>query len=203
MNAPDGPYRQALGAQASTLHPRLESYFSPLPPGRAGHGHGVLTRLGSRSPLRILMRPFQSRGAFYAGWADDVPFEVINRGEDGAVVAERRFHVSGEAWVMRDRVTLAGDGLMEDLIGAPPMLSAVFEVAVESGALVLRSHRMRIQLGRLRLRVPRPVAPRILLEERFLDELDRQQVSVSVDLPVLGRIYEYEGTFTYRIEEDS
>jgi len=149
------------------------------------------------------MRPFQPRGALYAGWAEDVRFEVINRGEGGAVIAERRFHLPGGDWVMRDRATLASDGLVEDLIGAPPVLSAEFDVSVESGALVLRSHRTRIHLGRLRLRVPRPVAPRIQLEERFLDELDRQQVSLSVDLPVLGRIYEYEGTFTYRIEEDS
>ena len=198
----DGPYRQALGERAAALHPRLESYFSPLPPGRVGRGHGVLTRIGSRSPLRVLMRPFQARGALYAGWAEDVPFEVINRGQDGAVVAERRFHLPGGDWVMRDRVTLAGEGAVEDLIGAPPALSAVFEVEVERGALVLRSRSTTVRLSRLRLRIPRPVAPRIHLEERFVDELERQQVSLSVDLPVLGRIYEYRGTFVHHIEEE-
>lgn len=198
----DGPYRQALGERAAALHPRLESYFSPLPPGRVGRGHGVLTRIGSRRPLRVLMRPFQARGALYAGWDEDVPFEVTNRGQDGAVVAERRFHLPGGDWVMRDRVTLAGEGAVEDLIGAPPALSAVFEVEVERGALVLRSRSTTVRLGRLRLRIPRLVAPRIHLEERFVDELERQQVSLSVDLPVLGRIYEYRGTFVHHIEEE-
>ena len=53
----DGPYRQALGERANALHPRLESYFSPLPPGRVGRGHGVLARLGTRSPLRAPSSP--------------------------------------------------------------------------------------------------------------------------------------------------
>lgn len=145
----------------------------------------------------------QARGALYAGWAEEVPFEVTNRGQDGAVVAERRFRVPGGDWVMRDRVRPAGEGLIEDLIGAPPALSAVFEVAVDRGALVLRSRSTAVRLGRLRLRVPRPVAPRIRLEERFVDELDRQQVSLTVDMPVLGRIYEYQGTFVHHIEEES
>lgn len=197
-----GPYRQALGKRASALHPRLESYFSPLPPGRVGRGRGVLTRVGTRSRLRALMRPLRARGAVYTGWAHDVPFDVTNRGEDGEVIAERRFHAPEGDWVMRDRVRLAGEGRVEDLIGDPPTLSAVFDVAVDSGALVLRSRDTTLRLGRVRLRIPRPMAPRIRLEERFLDELDRQQVALTVDMPVLGRIYEYEGTFVHRIEEE-
>lgn len=199
----DGPYRRALGERASALHPRLESYFSPLPPGRVGRGHGVLARIGTRSPLRVLMRPFRARGAVYSGWARDVPFEVTNRGEDGEVFAERRFRVPEGDWVMRDRVRRAGEGTVEDLIGDPPALSAVFDVDVDHGALVLRSRVTTLHLGRFRLPVPRPLAPRILLEERFVDELDRQQVSLTVDMPVLGRIYEYQGTFVHRIEEES
>ena len=198
----DGPYRQALGERANALHPRLESYFSPLPPGRVGRGHGVLARLGTRSPLRVLMRPFRASGGVYTGWARDVPFDLTNRGEDGEVIAERRFRVTEGDWVMRDRVRLVGEGAVEDLIGDPPTLSAVFDVAVDRGALVLRSRSTTVRLGRLRLRIPRLVAPRIHLEERFVDELDRQQVSLSVDLPVLGRIYEYRGTFVHHIEEE-
>lgn len=144
----------------------------------------------------------RARGAVYTGWAQDVPFDVANRGEDGEVIAERRFHVPEGDWVMRDRVRLAGEGMVEDLLGDPPALSAVFDVGVERGALVLRSRSTRVHLGRFRLRVPRPVAPRIRLEERFLDELERQQVSLSVDMPIIGRIYEYQGTFVHRIEEE-
>lgn len=198
----EGPYRQALGERASALHPRLESYFSPLPPGRVGRGHGVLTRIGTRSPMRALMRPFRARGAVYTGWARDVPFEVTNRGEDGEVSAERRFRVPEGDWVMRDRVRAVGEGAVEDLIGDPPILSAVFDVAVDRGALVLRSRETALHLGRIRLRIPRPVAPRIRLEERFVDELDRQQVALRVDMPVFGRIYEYEGTFVHHLEEE-
>ena len=91
---------------------------------------------------------------------------------------------------------------MEDLIGDPPTLSAVFDVAVDRGALVLLGRDTTVRLGRFRLRIPRVVAPRIRLEERFLDELDRQQVALTVDMPVLGRIYEYEGTFVHHIEEE-
>lgn len=39
----------------------------------------------------------------------------------------------------------------------------------------------------------------IRLTERFDDALDRQRMSLTVDAPLLGRVYEYRGDFTYRI----
>ncbi|WP_309618073.1 hypothetical protein [Salinibacterium sp.] len=47
-------------------------------------------------------------------------------------------------------------------------------------------------------RAPGEWSPRITLLERTAG--DAQHVSLRLDAPILGRLYEYEGTFTYAIE---
>ncbi len=69
--------------------------------------------------------------------------------------------------------------------------------------LHLTSRAVGIRWGRLRIRLPRVLSPVVRLTERFDDAIDRQRVSVAIDMPVLGRIYEYAGDFSYRIEEET
>lgn len=57
------------------------------------------------------------------------------------------------------------------------------------------------RLGRIRLPLPSFIRPVIVLSERFDAEAARQRVDLTVDMPAVGRIYQYRGTFTYRIEE--
>ena len=40
-----------------------------------------------------------------------------------------------------------------------------------------------------------------MLSERYDDEVDAQRVSITLVLPVVGRLYEYAGTFRYEIEQ--
>jgi hypothetical protein len=49
--------------------------------------------------------------------------------------------------------------------------------------------------------LPRAIAPRVVLTERWDDSTDRQRVSLVVEAPLIGRLYEYSGSFTYRIAE--
>ncbi len=43
----------------------------------------------------------------------------------------------------------------------------------------------------------------IRLRESHDESTGRQRVELTVDLPVIGRVYEYHGTFTYRIEQEA
>jgi hypothetical protein len=43
----------------------------------------------------------------------------------------------------------------------------------------------------------------VRLRESAEKQAGRQRVSLTVDLPVIGRLYEYEGTFGYAIHEDA
>ncbi|OZB83526.1 DUF4166 domain-containing protein [Microbacterium sp. 13-71-7] len=204
---PRSPYAVALGARGDELHPRLRTYFAAIPSGGVGVGHGVFERVGCRNPVvRALLGPalrvLQRRGAVYAGWAEDVPFTVRNRDGEGRS-GERMLHLPGGDWTMRDRVRALPRGRVVDRLGSPGVLAAVFDVTTSDGALELRSTRVGVRLGRLRIRIPRCIAPRIRLVESADGDSGLQRVAVTVDLPLLGRIHEYAGTFRYAIEEDA
>lgn len=204
---PRSPYDAALGARADELHPRLRRYFATIPSGEVGVGHGVFERVGCRNTVvRALLGPvlrvLQRHGAVYAGWAEGVPFTVRNRdGEDRS--AERTLHLPGGDWTMRDRVHALPHGRIVDRLGSPGALAAVFEVATSDSALELRSTRVGVRLGTLRIRFPRCIAPRIRLVESADGDSGLQRVAVTVDVPLIGRIHEYAGTFRYDIEEDA
>lgn len=200
-------YDAALGDRLGELHPGLLVYFQTIPADRVGVGAGVFDRIGCRNPVKRallspLLRALQRRGAVYAGWAEHVPFSVRNR-DGGGRAAERELLLPGGHWTMGDLVRPLPRGRVVDRIGPTGALAAVFDVTAVEGALELRSTRVGLRLGGLRLRFPRCIAPRIRLRESVEDATGLQCVVLTVDVPVLGRIHEYDGTFRYRIEEDA
>ncbi|WP_298039886.1 DUF4166 domain-containing protein [uncultured Microbacterium sp.] len=204
QHVPRSPYARALGSRLDELHPRLRSYFSPLPEGCIGVGEGVFRRVGTpRRWLWRFLKPLHDRGVVYAGWQMAVPFRITNRLVSTRLVGERDFLIPGQEWRMSDAVSLTPHGRIVDELGEPSIVAASFDVDVDDGALMLTSHRVGVRLGRRRIRVPRALSPVIRLRESFDDASDRQRVAVTIDMPLLGRIYEYSGDFTYRIEEDA
>ena len=195
------PYAQALDARLNDLHPRLHAYFSPIPEGHIGVGEGVFSRVGTpRRWLWPLLRPLHERAVLYAGWQLSVPFRIINRHIDGRAFSEREFLLPGQSWSMSDVVSLNAHGRLVDELGVPGVVAASFDVDVEDGALQMTSRAIGLRVGRFRVRVPRLLSPTVRLTERFDDVIERQRVAVTVDVPLLGRVYEYSGDFTYRIE---
>lgn len=198
------PYAQALGERLEELHPRLRDYFSPLPDGHIGIGEGIFSRVGTpRRWLWPFLRPLHDRSVIYAGWQLSVPFRVTNRLIAGRALSAREFLLPGQPWTMRDAVSLNPHGRLVDELGDPGVVAASFEIAVAEGALVLTSRAIGLRWGRLRVRVPRFYSPVVRLVESFDEIIDRQRVAVTIDVPLIGRVYEYSGDFTYRIEEAS
>lgn len=201
-DAPRSPYSSALGDRIAELSPALRRYVDTIPAGFVGRGEGVFDRVGSRRWfLTPLLRWFARRGVVPAGWHERVPFRIENRTVAGTAVACRRFDLPTGAFTMHDAVRATSRGTVVDRVGRPPVVAAEFAVRVVESALELQSIAVGIRLGGLRLRLPEWVAPRIRLRERSVG--DGQRVEFAMDLPHVGRIYEYAGTFTYRIEEDA
>lgn len=195
------PYERALGERIVDLHPRLRRYFQAIPDGAVGVGEGVFDRVGTpRRWLWPLLRVLERRGVVAAGWEHDVPFRVENRTIASRAIAERTFQLPRGRWVMRDAVALTRRGRVVDELGEPGLIAACFEVETRDGALELTSRAVGVRLGRLRLRVPQALSPVVRLTERFDDVADHQLVDVTIDVPVIGRVYEYGGRFRYRIE---
>lgn len=202
-HVPQSPYLRALGAQRAQLHPALREYFSAVPKGSLGIGEGVFERIGTpRRWLWPLLGLLQRHGAVHAGWHHDVPFTVRNRTLAGKAISARTLHLPDGDWTMKDAVCVRPRGRVVDQIGEPITLAIGFDVSVDGDALALRSTTVGIRLGRFRVVLPRLLAPVVRLRESAEKQAGRQRVSLTVDMPVVGRLYEYEGTFGYAIRDD-
>jgi hypothetical protein len=139
-------------------------------------------------------------GIVFPAWARDVPFSVENRPTaTGTVRATRTFHFAHGDRVMVDEVGVTASGLV-DRLGRRGIVSAALSAGVVDGHLELRSTGVTLRLGLVR--VPLGVlSPRVTLIERT--EGDHQHVSLRLDAPLVGRLYEYAGSFRYQVERDA
>lgn len=201
------------------LHPRLRTYFGPIPAGHVGRGEGVFDVVGTpRRWLWPVLAWFARDAVMFPVWERDVPFTVENRparvrrGAAGlearvAVRAHRTFRFRSGARTMVDAITAEPEGLVDHL-GRRGRVSALLRTEVDAlgpdaGALRLVSTRVTFRaLGR-EVRLPALVAPRVTLTERFDDDADVQRVSLVLSAPVIGTLYRYEGAFRYEIAPDT
>jgi hypothetical protein len=199
------PYESVLGDEFHTLHPRLTTYFSNIPAGSVGRGVGTFDVVGTPRrwlwPVLVLMG---RAGMIFPVWQRSVPFTVINRpttagNGEPAVAATRRFLFRSGTRVMADLTTVV-NGELVDRIGTTGRLQATFTATVTDSGLDLRSTSVAVRIGRSILRIPVLVSPVVRLSERFDDDADRQLIRLTVDAPLLGRLYEYSGTFRYSVQ---
>lgn len=195
----DSPWALALGDRADALHPRVRAYVRPLPPGSVGVGTGRFDSVGTpRRWLWPLLALLARDGVLFAVWQHDVDFRVENRNDRGTLRARRTFAFAGGDRVMVDAVSIDG-GRLVDRLGRRGTVHAHLEAWVDAGALELRSTSTRV----LGIPIPRAVAPTMRLTERWDDGTARQYVALTLDAPLLGRLYEYSGSFTYEIHEET
>lgn len=198
------PYRAVLGDALERLHPRLRGYFEGIPEGGHGFGRGVFETVGTpRRWLWPLIALVSRAHVIFPVWQRDVPFTVINRpgwsaAGGAAVRAERRFELGSGARTMIDEIAAEG-GRIVDRLGSPVRVESWFDATVVDGGLRLDSTTVVVRFGRAGIRLPRFASPRVVLSERYDQEQDAQRVSITVELPVIGRLYEYAGTFRYEI----
>jgi hypothetical protein len=108
----------------------------------------------------------------------------------------------GEVW----RRTFAGrplvsmqsgrpDGLLGERMG---LVETRFQLKVVAGALTYQAAGAALCLGRWRVPLPRWLSPRTSATERTVGDQGRIDVSVEVQLPLLGRLIAYDGRLTCR-----
>jgi hypothetical protein len=191
------PWRLALGDRFESLDPGLRVYFSELPPGRIGRGTGVFEAVGTpRRWLWPVLAILARAGIAFPVWEHEVPFEVRNTPVGTAVRATLVFGFARGHRVMRHAIGMTDRGLV-DLLGTRGRLEAELRASVRDGRLELRSTRTLLCVGRWRF--PIVGAPRVTLVERA--DGARQRVELTLTAPLVGRIYEYAGTFEYTLED--
>ncbi|HEU4849106.1 MAG TPA: DUF4166 domain-containing protein [Terrimesophilobacter sp.] len=203
MSPAQSPYEAALGDRFGLLHPRLRSYFSAIPSGSVGVGEGVFDTVGTpRGWLRPFIRLLADPDVLFPVWERDVSFTVANTPVQDAgrpaVAGERTFRLTAGGRTMRDLIVATPDGLV-DILGARRRFRALFAARVVDGGLRLESTRVAVRIRSRQVVIPGPIAPRVRLTERFSESDDRQHVEVTVTLPLIGRVYEYAGSFRYEL----
>lgn len=199
------PYEEVFGHSLESLHPRLRPYFGEIPRGSLGVGSGVFDVVGTpRRWLWPALWLLGTHGIIFAAWQHDVPFTVVNRpGVDArgniAVAAVRTFRFDRGDRSMVDAITAERGGLVDHL-GRSRRLISRLSWHITDGALTLTSTILAVRVGRVRMTVPRILAPVVTLVERFDVADGRQHVDLEVHAPLIGKLYEYSGSFTYRIE---
>ncbi|MFF1572107.1 DUF4166 domain-containing protein [Leifsonia sp. NPDC058292] len=193
------PYEAVLGERLTELHPRLAPYFRQLPPGSHGVGIGVFDTVGTPRrwlwPLLALVAPAH---VAFPVWERDVPFTVLNSPHPAGVRAERVFRLRSGERTMVDLISAESDALV-DRLGAPVRFETRLRAFVVDGGLRLESIASAVRFRRVRVPLPRFAGPRITLTERYDAVRDAQRVEIAVVAPVIGRLYEYAGTFRYEI----
>ena len=180
------PYELTLDLDG--LDPRLRTYFGEIPAGSIGVGRGVFDVVGT--PKRWLwpvLWVLGRQGVVFATWSRDVPFTVVNRPDSGWLHGIRTFHFTPGDRSMVDSISPE----LVDSLGTRGQYRATLRGAVEAGALHLWSTSLRYR----GIRVP----GRVDVTERTDGAL--QHVAVTITAPVVGRVYEYSGHFSYEIME--
>ena len=195
------PYAAVLGDRRGLLAPPLQRYFDTIPDGYVGRGEGIFHVVGTpRRRLWPLLRLLQRSAVVPAGFWHDVPFSVVNRTIGDRGVGVRTFHLPSGDFTMTDVVARSGAGTA-DAIGTPARVSARFDLEVRNEKLMMTSRRIGVRIGRLRLGTPSWFRARIRIAE--YTEHDQHHMSFTLDLPLIGRVYEYRGSFrSYRIEKE-
>jgi hypothetical protein len=154
----------------------------------AGGGRGAGTfavRRGAGRAARMLARLLRlpERG-------ETVPLRLSVEPLGGGGERWRR-NFAGREFVTEQREHAGG--LLAERAGCFELL---FRLSAEGGALVYRREGAAARVGRVRLRLPRPLAPRVEASERAAEGGGGVRVSVRVDAPLVGLIIEYEGLVT-------
>ena len=182
LRSPTGLYLKLLGASWPDLDVAIQGLHDS---GETVHAAGVFqVRHGSNRLARALARLARLPAA---GEAVDVRLQVSAREE-------------GEEWrrtfAGHPLVSLQSDpgvGLLVERMGIVEMR---FRLAVAGGALSYQTVSAVLRFGSLRVPLPHRLSPCVTAWERAVGDMNRIQVSVNVNLPLLGRLIAYDGILT-------
>ncbi|MCW4386030.1 DUF4166 domain-containing protein [Salinibacterium sp. SYSU T00001] len=183
-------YARALGERFGMLHPELQRWFGSTTTVRA---QGVFDEAGSRLRwLRPAWSALAGAGLLMPEYGRDVPFDATMEPAGASTVATRRvLHFASGDRVLADTTRVARGRLID--VHARGRLQVEMIPDVIDGALVARSARARIMLGRYPLPVP---SPRVELRHAWNTDASRHTIDVRVCVPALGEVFGYHGHFT-------
>lgn len=196
-------YQALLGERIDRLQPELSHYVGGAARGEAGIGRGVYEFAGpSKSWLVPLFAAIARADALFGerGRAGLTVVNVPHADSHGRLClsSTRTFAFADVTRTMQDTMLAGRDGLLHDFLGRSRFLEVSLRLSVSpEGWLRMRSVGTWLWVGRVRIPVPQILSARVDLLERWDAETASQRVEVTLTHPILGRVFEYRGSFEY------
>ena len=152
-------------------------------------------KIGYVPYLPDLSQPADRRRFPFFAKTNNVPFEIANSPSLGGRASVRKFLFARGEDSMVDFMTVENDALV-DYLGTHKRYRATFAGSVSDGSLLLTSTSVATRILGAWVRLPLHVH----LTEQWTGE--NQRVAVTLVAPVVGRIYEYTGSFSYEVCDD-
>ncbi|MFD2043881.1 DUF4166 domain-containing protein [Ornithinibacillus salinisoli] len=195
-------YRQVLGENYNKLHPMLQRRyaFENATPFMA---KGVMKNVYSGPrwlyPLFILGTKWD---VLFPEYGQNIPFQIKNtplksRGDEEQVLWEREFIFGKKKRYFNALMSLDEKrNVIKDYFGEPPVFySDLALIVTEYGGLIIESKKQRIVLGKLEIPLPKLLQGKAIIKEEFDEEKGIYFISVTVNNPLIGRLFGYEGEF--------
>jgi len=200
-------YEQALGADFRKLHPRIRERFGFSSEDRvASVGHGIMERIRFSKLVSIPLYMGAKRHIMFPQGGSRIPFTIENfayvdrYGRETVTWvrtfkfpnALRRFDATMIYSRKRNRIV--------DYLGNKQHLAVDLEVsAAPNGGIRIRSGEQRLYEGLLQFRFPMRLSGIADVCEWYDDPADCYRISVEVNNPLIGTVFQYEGSFRARL----
>ena len=197
-------YQKVLGDDFDRLHPMLQKRYQ-LQEGTPFVAQGVMHEIKG-GPKWLL--PFFYLGVYFKllfpERGVDIPFTIkntayrSNQGES-AVYWERIFYFDKKKRYFNARMSVDEDrGMVKDYLGEPsPLYSDLHFTVTNDGGLEITSLKQRLVLGKVEIPLPKFLQGLAQVRETYVEADEVYQISVHVHNPLIGRVFSYEGVFSY------
>ena len=196
-------YKKVMGKDFSLLHPMLQKRYN-LPDGATFKAYGVMNEIkGGPAWLYPLFRIGVRWKLLFPEHGKSIPFSITNTAfttKDGEshVHWERIFQFQHTNRYFNALMSLDEERLViKDYLGEPPLFySDLAFTATAEGHLKIESLNQRLILGKLEIPLPRFLQGLATVTEKYINEQELYQITVTVRNPLIGSVFSYEGTFS-------
>ncbi|GBG10087.1 DUF4166 domain-containing protein [Paenibacillus agaridevorans] len=202
-------YEKALGADFSKLHPRIRERFGFSSSDRVKSvGRGTMERIRYAKLAALPLYAGTKRHIMFPQGGHDIPFTIENYayvdGYGRETVTWIRSFKFPNAIRRFDATMIYSDsrGRIVDYLGTKQHLAVDLQIsAAPNGGIRIRSGEQRFYEGLLQFRFPASLTGIADVCEWYDDRADCYRISVEVNNPLIGTVFEYEGSFQARLAE--
>ncbi|WP_345239375.1 DUF4166 domain-containing protein [Pontibacillus salipaludis] len=196
-------YSQVLGHEFKKLHPMLQQRYKHIEE-KPYKGSGVMKRISGGSKWMFLLKLMGTRRKLmFPEEGTFIPFTIQHKPKIGEVGEEqvhweRVFYFNGKKRYFNALMSFDPDrGIIKDYLGEPSVMYSDLALTVlENGGLHIQSKRQRAVFGKKEIPLPRFLQGIATVVETFNDKRGVYEIYVSVQNPIMGTIFSYEGEFT-------